>query len=126
MNPIIVDTLKDYRIHSVCGSSCDPLIHTEDGKIYARRLTNCFGGDLPRRKCHFLLLLKVFTASPNCLWLLTEDNMRRVELGENQFCLRVGSGLSFSAALVADLNVYPRKDIPQAPLKTEEAKVDQH
>ena len=55
MNPIIVDTIKDYHIHSVCGSSRDPLIHTENGEIYARGLTNCFGGgDLPRRKCHFL------------------------------------------------------------------------
>ena len=52
--------------------------------------------------------------------------MRQVELGENQFCLRVGSGLSFSAALVADLNVYPKEDIPQTPLKIEEAKVDQY
>ena len=52
--------------------------------------------------------------------------MRQVELGENQFCLRVGSGLSFSAALVADLNVYPKKDIPQTPLKKEETKVGQH
>ena len=64
--------------------------------------------------------------SPNCLWFLTEDNMRQVELGENQFCLRVGSGLSFSVALVADLNVYPKEDIPQTQFKTEEAKVDQH
>ena len=126
MKPIIVDTLKDYRIHSVCGSSCDPLIHTEDGKIYARRLTNCFGGDLPERKCHFLLLLKVFTASPNCLWLLTEDNMRQVELGENQFCLRVGRGPLLSGALVVDLNVNPKEDISQTPIKKKVAEVDQH
>ena len=64
MNPIIVDTLKDYRIHSVCGSSCDPLIHTEDGKIYTRGSKHWFDG---RGQYYFLLLLKALSMSSNCL-----------------------------------------------------------
>ena len=61
MKPIVVDTLKDYHIHSVCGSSRDPLVNTEDGKVYTRSSKHYFGG------YHFLLLLKVLSMSSNCL-----------------------------------------------------------
>ena len=64
MKPIIVDTLKDYHIHSVCGSSRIPLIHTEDGKIYTRGSKHWFGG---RGQYYFLLLLKALSMSSNCL-----------------------------------------------------------
>ena len=52
--------------------------------------------------------------------------MRQVELGENQFCLHIGRGPLLSGALVVDLNVNPKEDIPQTPLKKKVAEVDQH
>ena len=64
MKPIIVDTLKDYHTHSVCGSSRIPLIHAEDGKIYTRGSKHWFDG---RGQYYFLLLLKALSMSSNCL-----------------------------------------------------------
>ena len=52
--------------------------------------------------------------------------MRQVELGENQFCLHIGRGPLLSGALVVDLNVNPKEDISQTPIKKKVAEVDQH